>query len=177
MDCSLPGSSIHGIFQAIVLEWVAISFSRRSSRPRDWTQVSRVVGRRFTVWAAKEALSQYLRVLVDGKWNALPAHRTPAPPPVCEQPRLEYKVFVQTCHLKNGWLHTSPPLPSVGTASPICLERMQWRKVKKAVFGPVPSLLKLGLPFLLRQVLVPHLLSALGQATCTHSHSKVIVWI
>ena len=35
MDCSLPGSSIHGIFQARVLEWVAISFSRGSSRPRD----------------------------------------------------------------------------------------------------------------------------------------------
>ena len=35
MDCSLPGSYVHGIFQARVLEWVAISFSRRSSRPRD----------------------------------------------------------------------------------------------------------------------------------------------
>ena len=51
MDCSLPGSSVHGIFQARILEWVAISFSRRSSRPRDWTQVFCVVGRRFTVWA------------------------------------------------------------------------------------------------------------------------------
>ena len=35
MDCSLPGSSIHGIFQAKILEWVAISFSRGSFRPRD----------------------------------------------------------------------------------------------------------------------------------------------
>ena len=35
MDCSLPGSSIHGIFQPRILEWVAISFSRRSSQPRD----------------------------------------------------------------------------------------------------------------------------------------------
>ena len=43
MDCSPPGSSVHGIFQARVLEWVAISFSRRSSRPRDWTLVSRIV--------------------------------------------------------------------------------------------------------------------------------------
>ena len=48
MDCS-PGSSIHGIFQARILEWVAISFSRRSSQPRDWTPVSRIVGRCFTV--------------------------------------------------------------------------------------------------------------------------------
>ena len=52
MDCSLPGSSVHGIFQARILEWVAISFSRRSSRPRDWTRVSHIVGRRFTVWAS-----------------------------------------------------------------------------------------------------------------------------
>ena len=35
MDCSLPGSSLYGIFQARILEWVAISFSRRSSQPRD----------------------------------------------------------------------------------------------------------------------------------------------
>ena len=44
MDCSLPGSTISGIFQASILEWVAISFSRRSSQPRDWTQVSHMVG-------------------------------------------------------------------------------------------------------------------------------------
>ena len=49
MDCSLPGSSVHGIFQARVLEWVAISFSRQSSRPRDRTQVSRIPGRRFNL--------------------------------------------------------------------------------------------------------------------------------
>ena len=51
MDYSLLGFSVHGIFQARVLEWVAISFFRRSSRPRDWTPVSRIVGRCFTVWA------------------------------------------------------------------------------------------------------------------------------
>ena len=51
MDGSLPGFSVHGIFQARVLEWVAFSFSRGSSGPRDRTQVSSVVGRRFTVWA------------------------------------------------------------------------------------------------------------------------------
>ena len=48
MDCSLSGS-IHGIFQARVLEWIAISCSRGSSQPRNQTQVSRVAGRRFTV--------------------------------------------------------------------------------------------------------------------------------
>ena len=51
MECSLPGFSVHGIFQARVLQWVAISFSRRSSWPRDQTQVSCIAGRRFTLWA------------------------------------------------------------------------------------------------------------------------------
>ena len=54
MGCSLPRSSIHGIFQARVLEWIAISFSRGSSRPRDRTRVSCIVGRRFTIWATRE---------------------------------------------------------------------------------------------------------------------------
>ena len=56
MDYSLPGSSVHGIFQAGVLEWVAISFSRGSSQPRDWTRVSCTAGRRFNLWATREAL-------------------------------------------------------------------------------------------------------------------------
>ena len=54
MDCCLPGSSVHGIFQTRILEWGAIAFSRRSSRPRDRTGLSRIVGRGFTVWATWE---------------------------------------------------------------------------------------------------------------------------
>ena len=49
MDFSLPGYSGHGIFQARIPEWVAISFSRVSSRRRDQTLVSRIAGRFFTV--------------------------------------------------------------------------------------------------------------------------------
>ena len=54
MDYSLPGSLVHGIFQARVLEWVAISFSRGSSQPKNRTWVSHVAGRRFTIWATRE---------------------------------------------------------------------------------------------------------------------------
>ena len=49
MYCSPPGSSVHGILQTRILEWVAISFSRGFSRPRDRTQVSCIAGRFFTV--------------------------------------------------------------------------------------------------------------------------------
>ena len=55
MDCSLPGSSVHGIFLARVLEWVAIPFSRKSSQLRDQTQVSWTASRFFTIWATREA--------------------------------------------------------------------------------------------------------------------------
>ena len=55
MDCSLPGSSIHGIFQARILEWVAISLSRGSSQTKDRTQVSHVAGRFFNSWTTREA--------------------------------------------------------------------------------------------------------------------------
>ena len=64
MDCNLSGSSIHGIFQVRILEWIAISFSRRSSWPRDWTQVSCIVGRClcFTIWAIREVCKlEYVR--------------------------------------------------------------------------------------------------------------------
>ena len=55
MDCSLPGSSVYGILQARVLEWVAISFSSGSSQSRNWTQISCIAGRFFTIWATREA--------------------------------------------------------------------------------------------------------------------------
>ena len=58
MDGSLPGSTVHGIFQARIREWVAISFSRGSSQPKDRTQVSCIAGRRFTIWATREAPSK-----------------------------------------------------------------------------------------------------------------------
>ena len=59
MDCSLPGSSVHGILQARVLEWAAISFPRGSSQPRDWTWVSRIAGRCFNLWATRETTVIY----------------------------------------------------------------------------------------------------------------------
>ena len=58
VDCSPPSFSVHGILQARILEWVAISFSRGSSRPRDRTQVPHITGRRFNLCTTREALYQ-----------------------------------------------------------------------------------------------------------------------
>ena len=79
MDCSPPGSSVHGILQARILEWVAISYSRGSSRPRDQTHISRfsaLAGGFFTISATK--------------WEA----HLPREPPQCGQDS-EPGVFIQ----------------------------------------------------------------------------------
>ena len=60
MDCSLPSSSVHGLFQAILLKWIAISFSKGCSQPRDRTWVSRIRDRRFTIRATKMVCYSHL---------------------------------------------------------------------------------------------------------------------
>ena len=69
MDCSPSGSSVHGILQARILELIAMSSSRGSSWPRDWTQVSYVEGRFFTIWATREDIWERLL-------NSQPSART-----------------------------------------------------------------------------------------------------
>ena len=62
MDSSRPGSSVHGTSQARKLEWAAISFSRESSQPRDWTHISCIGSWILCWWATKEILHRvYLR--------------------------------------------------------------------------------------------------------------------
>ena len=85
MDCRLPGSSVHGIFRARVLEWVAISFSRGSSQPRDQTRVSHIVGRRFTIWATREAQWGLNRPLKSLPGNNGPAGHTLGAPVLCKR--------------------------------------------------------------------------------------------
>ena len=62
VNCNPPGSFVHGISQAKILEWVAVPSSRGPSRPRDQTQVSCIAGRVFTIWANKEALSVWIYI-------------------------------------------------------------------------------------------------------------------
>ena len=64
VDCSLPGSSVHEILQARIL--LAMPSFRGSSQPRDWTQVSWIVGRHFTIWATREV--PFFYILINQKW-------------------------------------------------------------------------------------------------------------
>ena len=62
MDCSLPGSTVHGIFQARILEWVAVSFSRGPSWPRDQTHIVCISKWILYHWVTREALSTTCKV-------------------------------------------------------------------------------------------------------------------
>ena len=79
MGHSPPGSSVHGILQARILEWVAISFSRRSSRPRNRTQVSCIAGRFFTelqgglLLIGRAVLKKFLSILSADWWVVFPS--------------------------------------------------------------------------------------------------------
>ena len=63
MDCSPPGSSVHGILYAKILEWVVMPSSRGSSQLRDRTQVSHIAGEFFTDWATTEAHWDYRHII------------------------------------------------------------------------------------------------------------------
>ena len=71
MDCSLPGSSIHGILQARILEWIVISFSRGSSKPRDWTWVSCIAGRLFTIWTREPSQNHLPKLPLKNHWDQM----------------------------------------------------------------------------------------------------------
>ena len=67
MDYSLTSSSVHGILQARILEWVAISLSRRSSQLKDQTQVSCIAGRFFTIYDTREAVTHMKGCMAQGE--------------------------------------------------------------------------------------------------------------
>ena len=74
MDCSPPGSSLHGIFQLRLLQWVAIPFSRGSSRPREQTHISCLGRRTLYHWASWETMREADTILSidprnENKWT------------------------------------------------------------------------------------------------------------
>ena len=126
MDCSPPGSSVHGIPQARVLEWVATSFSRGSSRPRDRTWVSHIAGRRFTLWASGEARPTSIQKRASLCWESSalpPSHfilqgtppvlfpQGPVLPPSEEKgpSSLLSRLSLHLIHFKVSWLCAWPP--------------------------------------------------------------------
>ena len=120
MDCSL--ASVHGILQARILEWVAISFSRGSSPPRDQTQVSHIEGRVFTTWATREAPSNL---------HYLPIHSTKPLPTKQQLIQMSSTPMTSTKYdLNIGILHSlkryCPALTLCQVQSLVCSFTDEW---------------------------------------------------
>ena len=167
MDYKLPCSLVHGIFQARVLEWVAISFSRGSSQPRDWAQVSCIVGLLHlpselptpVLWPGEfqglYSLSSvhYGRSVVS---DSLRPHELPHAGPPCPSPAPG--VYSDSCPLSQ-WCHPTisssvvlfssclqPSIfPNVGVFSNESAVRIRWPKYWSFRFSINPSNEYLGL--------------------------------
>ena len=103
LDCSPPGSSVRGILQARILEWIAMPYSGGSSQPRDWTQVSLIAGRFLTVRATREAHFSTL-LAYKNKWASLVAQLVKNPPAMQET---QFDSWVQKIRWRREW----PPTP------------------------------------------------------------------
>ena len=115
--CSPPGSSVHGISQARILKWVAISFSRRSSQPRDRTQIS-FIGRQILYhWATRKAQTyivlyvSYVSIKLEKTLNKLKNF-------------LDSKWYLQTVHKKGNMNGFSVQLSSVAQSCPTLCDPM-----------------------------------------------------
>ena len=123
-DCTPPGSSVHGIFQARILEWVAISFSRGSFQPRNQSQVSCIAGRFFTLQATKEALSPFSSVqfshsvVSDSLPPPEPQHASPPCPSPAPGGYLHSCPLSQRCH---------PIISSSVVPFSSCLQSFPWK--------------------------------------------------
>ena len=109
VDCNLPGSSVHGIFQARILEWVAISFFRWSSQPRDQTRVSCIGGRRFNLWATREDANGYPKQ-IGLSWKGKAQIEEKKMFPVCTPERLTFqnqahRLLTQKDPKQTNWLN------------------------------------------------------------------------
>ena len=140
MDCSPPGFSVHGVFQARILEWIAKPSSRGSSRPGDLNQVSCIASGLFSIWAAWEAwwtyrlgannhfLEDYSEDETTGDNVLCLAHRqepTQAPSSPSGSPQLNVEDQSINCH----W-HIFPP-----TSTPPANHSSTWLSQKHALCG------------------------------------------
>ena len=135
MDRSPPGSSVHGILQARIPEWVAIPLSKRTSQPGDWTQVYWVAGRFFTIWAIREALVTLISCKLD--------YFSPGPVPLKEMHLFKSMANVLRSECKaNTWNHPSPPVNSsfcmwnLGNSIDRCIHTILWICWRTALTWP-----------------------------------------
>ena len=140
MDCNLPGSSVHGILQARILEWVAISYFRGSSWPRDQTQISYTAGRFFTIWATSSVLFSSVAQSCPTPCNPM-NRRMPGLPVHHQLPEFTLESVMSSSHfiLCHPLLLLPPIPPSIRVFSNESILCMRWPKYWSFSFSIIPS--------------------------------------
>ena len=110
-----PGSSVHGILQSRIVEWVAIPFSRGSSKPWDWTQVSCIAGRFFASWATRVEINYLISLIAETQKKTLYMDITRWSTPKSDwlyslQPKME-KLYTVSKKKTRSWLWLRPWTP------------------------------------------------------------------
>ena len=141
MDSSLPGSSFHGILQARVLEWVAISFSKGSSRPRVRTQVSGIAGSRFNQGGRFQIMFDQLAWSRScwklSSWGkCAPAPPSPCAQQHCPKTRIETVAF----GLNIGLPFSLSPISSAGDQTQLGWNPPAWQEKPSFSTPPCPPL-------------------------------------
>ena len=155
MDCSPPGSSVLGILQARIQEWVAMPFSSGSLQPRDRTQVLCIAGRFFTIWATRKALKyitvQFSRSVVSDSWRPV-KYSTPGLPVHCQLTEFTQTHVhcvgdtIQPSHPSCCPLHLLPSIfPSIKVFSNESVLLIRWPKYWSFSFSISPANEWLGL--------------------------------
>ena len=118
MDYSPPGSYVHGIIQAGILEWVAIPFYRGSSQPRDQTRISCTVSRFFTIRATREVPGVSIKSLLSLSSEPLPSNHSNGLPwwlrsedSTCQYRRHRFNPWVRKIPWRRKWQPTPVSLP------------------------------------------------------------------
>ena len=110
MRCSLPGSSVLGIPQSRTLEWIAISFSRGSSWPRDWTHISYLAGRFFTTEPPGNPVSMCTHIIWSDTWGeCVILSQFPVLTQVHTHPSV---MFLRLSNSKHHWIYSRSMAPA-----------------------------------------------------------------
>ena len=129
MDCSLLGSSVPGILQARILQWVAIPFSKGSSWPRDQTWVSPIADRFFTVWATREAPALAMAPEISSAPSREACSSIPQEDCMGPQPCMLISPACRGCGrggtCRIGWLLVSFPVNIIGVTMTAALSRSE----------------------------------------------------
>ena len=148
MDYSPPGSSVHGILQARILEWVAMPFSKGSSWPRSWTHVFFVycIGRRVLYhWATREVLQEIWKW--DRNVSVLSPTREYRTDCVKGHRGIDFKKDIEDWDFPGGTVNKNPPVNAIHPCQEMQVQSLGWKDLLEKGMAIHSSILAWRIPW------------------------------